>query len=128
MDTLSSKDKKMSGMICPECEQPLKFGGHPHRGQRIGCNRCKANLVVVGVKPLELEIATSANRAVKSKKGAGIIEISCPQCEHSLKLSRRVRQGEKVMCGVCHTQLEVIGTEPPELDIAQMKKFRNNRR
>lgn len=118
----------MSGMICPECERPLKFGGHPHPGQRIHCNRCKAELVVVGVKPLELEAATSAHRAVKPKKGAGIIEMSCPQCDHILKLNRRARQGEKLACGVCHTQLEVVSTDPLELDVVQMIKSRNNRR
>jgi hypothetical protein len=83
----------MSGIICPECESPLKFGGHPHRGQRVHCARCKASLVVVGVKPPELEVVTPANQAPKSKKQAGMVETTCPQCDYMLKLSNRLRQG-----------------------------------
>ena len=117
----------MSGMICPECERPLKFGGHPHRGQRIHCNNCKAKLVVTGVKPLELEIAVPANRVAKPKKEAGTVESICPQCDHIIKLSRRSRPGEKTVCKICHTQLEVIGIDPLELDVIQTIKSRHKR-
>ncbi|MFC1976051.1 hypothetical protein ACFLXQ_06610 [Chloroflexota bacterium] len=117
----------MSGMICPECERPLKFGGHPHRGQRIHCNNCKIKLIVAGVKPLKLEAAIPANHAAKSKKETGIVEAICPQCDHILKLSRRYRQGEKTVCNVCHTKLEIVGIDPLELDVAQTIKSRHNR-
>lgn len=117
----------MSGLICPECESPLKFGGQLHRGKRIHCARCKASLEVVDVKPPVLEIATPANRTARSKKEAGIIETMCPQCDHTIKLSRRSRLGEKIVCAVCHTQLEIIGTDPLELDVAQTAKSRHNR-
>ena len=117
----------MSGIICPECESPLRFSGHPHRGQRVHCARCKANLIVVDVKPPELEVVTSANQATKSKKETGMVETTCPQCDYMLKLSNRSRPGEKIVCSVCHTQLEVVGTDPLELDIARMIKPRHNR-
>jgi uncharacterized paraquat-inducible protein A len=114
-------------MICPECERPLKIGGHPLRGRRVHCNNCKAKLVVVGVKPLELEVAVPANRNAKSKKEAGVVETVCPQCDHMIKLSHRSRQGERVVCAVCHTQLAVVSTDPLELDVASMIKSWHNR-
>lgn len=110
----------MSRLICPECERPLKFSGHPHRGQRINCNNCKAKLLVVGVKPFELDLAVPP-RAAKSRKETGIVEISCPQCDHTIRPSRRARQSEKMVCSICHTQLEVINSDPLELDVAQIK-------
>jgi uncharacterized paraquat-inducible protein A len=118
----------MSGLICPECESPLKFGGQLHRGKRIHCARCKASLEVVDVKPPVLEIAAPANRPAKSKKEAGVIETMCPQCDHIIKLSRRSRPGEKIVCAVCHTQLQIISVDPLELDIAQMIKSPHKRR
>ena len=117
----------MSGIICPECESPLKFGGQLHRGKRIHCARCKASLIVVDVKPPVLEIAVSANRTAKSKKDAGITETVCPQCDHVLRLNNRSRPGEKMVCHVCHTQLEVISTDPIELDVARTIKPQHNR-
>lgn len=118
----------MSGIICPECESPLKFGGQLHRGKRIHCARCKASLIVVDVKPPILEIATSANRAAKPKKEAGTIETMCPQCDHVLKLSSRTRLGEKMVCHICHTQLEVVSIDPLELDVARTIKSQSIRR
>jgi uncharacterized paraquat-inducible protein A len=60
----------------------------------------------------------SANHAAKPKKGAGVFETNCPQCDHMIKLSSRSQPGEKILCPVCHTQLEIVGTNPVELDLA----------
>ena len=104
--------------FCPECEHPLKLKGRPHRGQRIVCPRCQSNLVVVSLNPLNLELAMLANRSPKLKKELNVIEASCPECEHIIKLSARTRMGEQITCDSCHTPLEVVSTNPLELDVA----------
>jgi lysine biosynthesis protein LysW len=111
---------------CPECEHPLKLGGRPHRGQRIVCPRCQSGLVVVSLNPLNLELAMLVNHSPKLRKELNVIEASCPECEHLIKLSARTREGEQITCDRCHTSLEVVGTDPFELDVAVTDNPRHN--
>jgi uncharacterized paraquat-inducible protein A len=114
--------------FCPECEYPLKLGSHPHQGQRIVCPRCQSGLVVVSLNPLNLELAMLVNHSTKLKKELNVIEASCPECEHLIKLSTHTREGEQMRCDRCHTRLEVIGTNPLELDVAMTDNLRHNHR
>lgn len=42
----------------------------------------------------------------------------CPECEASIELSGDVEKGEIVQCPDCGAELEVVGTNPVELDLA----------
>lgn len=114
----------MSEVLCPECENPIKLGGKPHRGQKTHCPRCKSNLVVVGLKPIDLEVMASDHHSTKLKKLSNLIEVACPKCDHSIKLSSRSRQGEQIVCDACLTHLEVASTDPLELDVSTAPKLR----
>jgi lysine biosynthesis protein LysW len=42
--------------------------------------------------------------------------VYCPDCDEKIVLNPRIRLGQKVVCPHCGADLEVIGTDPPELD------------
>jgi len=117
----------MNGVACPECSRALKLGSHPHRGQRIVCPRCKRNLVVVDLNPINLDLATSSKLSARPKKKAQVVTAACPECDHLLKLSPRSRAGEQMVCDACDTMLEVVSTDPLELDVATLVDYRRHR-
>ena len=43
---------------------------------------------------------------------------NCPECEAALELEDGVEKGEIVTCPDCGADLEVVGTDPVELDLA----------
>jgi lysine biosynthesis protein LysW len=120
------RSRKVNGISCPECEHPLKLGNHPHRGQRIVCPRCKTNLVVVDINPLNLDLAMLVNHSAKLKKKSNVVEAACPECDHLIKLNARSREGEQLLCDACHTRLEVVSTNPLELDVATTVNLKHN--
>jgi len=103
--------------LCPECGYRLKVGANTHKGQRIICHRCKTSSIVVSLEPLEVELATLVNQTEGSKKKS-LTEVPCPECDNLIKLSARAYQGQQVVCSACQTTLEVIDTDPIELDTA----------
>ena len=108
----------MHETFCPECEQRLKLSANTHKGQRVICPRCRTSLVVVSLEPFELELATLVNHLASSKKRSHMVEVPCPECDHIIQISVRVQEGEQVICLTCNTTLEVVDTDPVELDIA----------
>jgi lysine biosynthesis protein LysW len=42
----------------------------------------------------------------------------CPSCESEIKVSEQVKLAQKLRCPYCHEDLEVIETNPIELDWA----------
>ena len=42
----------------------------------------------------------------------------CPECEAELELEDDVEKGEIVTCSDCGVDLEVVGMDPVELDLA----------
>lgn len=42
----------------------------------------------------------------------------CPECEAALELEDDVEKGEIVTCADCGVDLEVVGMDPVELDLA----------
>jgi lysine biosynthesis protein LysW len=43
----------------------------------------------------------------------------CSECDEEIEIAGRPRLGQKVMCNHCGAQLEVIATDPLEVEIAQ---------
>jgi hypothetical protein len=44
----------MTTATCPSCDEPVKLSGHTRIGQEAICSRCREQLVVIRLKPLEL--------------------------------------------------------------------------
>jgi alpha-aminoadipate/glutamate carrier protein LysW len=44
---------------------------------------------------------------------------TCPDCEAEVHISLDADKGDKVTCDECATELEVVGLDPVELDIAE---------
>lgn len=42
----------------------------------------------------------------------------CPSCEGEIKLTRKVELGQRIRCPLCLEDLEVVETNPVELDWA----------
>ena len=42
----------------------------------------------------------------------------CPECDEGIALGREAKVGLKLICPHCDAELEVIGTDPLELDWA----------
>lgn len=45
-----------------------------------------------------------------------VIRASCPDCGEGIQLQGLARIGQKVICPNCDAELEVIETDPVELD------------
>ena len=103
---------------CPECGNRLKLGAHPHKGQRIVCPDCERNLTIINLNPIELDLLAPERSSKKAKKGARINEVPCPECDELIKLNTHSSPGFRLKCGNCNTLLEVVDTNPLELDIA----------
>ena len=43
----------------------------------------------------------------------------CSECDEEIEIAGRARLGQKIICGHCGAQLEVVATEPLEVEIAQ---------
>lgn len=115
----------ISEAFCPECGQRLKLGTRPFKGQRVLCSACETNLSIVSLSPLELEVAMSTHRIGRKKSNS--VEVACPECEASIRLSARAREGQQILCDECDTLLEIISADPLELDVATMVDIKPNR-
>jgi alpha-aminoadipate carrier protein LysW len=47
----------------------------------------------------------------------GKIMIHCPECEAAIELEDDVEEGAKLDCPDCGAELEVVNTNPVELDV-----------
>jgi len=43
--------------VCPECEAEIHVDEDAHKGEVIHCEECEARLEVVGLDPIELDLA-----------------------------------------------------------------------
>lgn len=46
----------------------------------------------------------------------------CPKCEASLDLGEEIEEGQRVDCPECNAELEVVNTNPLELDVVANDK------
>ena len=44
--------------------------------------------------------------------------VHCPECEAELEMEEGVEEGEIIVCPDCGVELEVIGLDPAEVDLA----------
>jgi alpha-aminoadipate carrier protein LysW len=47
----------------------------------------------------------------------GIIMAHCPECEAAIEIEDDVEEGAKLDCPDCGAELEVVNTNPVELDV-----------
>ncbi len=45
----------MAFAVCPGCDGNVYIAGRPRMGQKVTCNGCEEELVVVSTDPLELD-------------------------------------------------------------------------
>ncbi len=114
--------------FCPECSSRLKLGNHPRQGQRVVCSSCETNLIITNVNPLELDSLTTGGRANRPKKKNRAVEATCPECDASIKLKPHTPAGYRFSCHKCHIPLEVISTNPLEVDVAFTANVKYNSR
>jgi alpha-aminoadipate/glutamate carrier protein LysW len=50
--------------------------------------------------------------------GAGVLALSCPECEADIEIDPSVRQHEILECRDCRSELEVVGVQPLTLALA----------
>lgn len=109
----------MQNIFCPECDHRLKLKANIHKGQHLTCPECETRLVVVGLKPIEVEPDRPGNHRTHSKKKQlNMARITCPVCDDVIALNAHVHIGYQVICANCNTFLEVVNTTPIELDVA----------
>jgi lysine biosynthesis protein LysW len=51
----------MPSSICPECHEEVYVDAESEQGTVVTCDECSAKLVVVGLDPIELDLADSAD-------------------------------------------------------------------
>ena len=113
----------MNGTSCPECEYRIRLGPRAHKGQRVVCPGCKAGLIIVQLNEDSVELDLAANHQKKRPTA----EVGCPECESLIRLSISVREGQPVTCPTCHAELEVVSTDPIEVDFAMPVPLKRNR-
>jgi alpha-aminoadipate carrier protein LysW len=47
----------MPTSVCPECDEEVYVDSDSEQGDRVSCDECGTNLVVVGLDPIELDAA-----------------------------------------------------------------------
>ncbi len=50
------RKEKMPTSICPECEEEVFVDVELEQGDRVSCDECHSNLVIVGLDPIELDL------------------------------------------------------------------------
>lgn len=102
---------------CPLCGVNIPFSKMPSIGNQINCPTCESSLVVIDLNPLELEILFEDLPAEPVNLGTNDRPIvRCPLCDEKLKLPAKVRIGQLITCTGCESELEVIDTEPIQLE------------
>ncbi len=46
----------MPTAICPECDEEVYVDADSEQGDRVSCDECGSQLVVVGLDPIELDL------------------------------------------------------------------------
>ncbi|HBE82059.1 MAG: hypothetical protein JNK51_10895 [Blastocatellia bacterium] len=46
----------MPTSICPECDEEVYVDAESEQGDRVSCDECGSDLVVVGLDPFELDL------------------------------------------------------------------------
>jgi alpha-aminoadipate/glutamate carrier protein LysW len=47
----------MPTSVCPECDEEVYVDADSEQGERVSCDECGTSLVVVGLDPIELDVA-----------------------------------------------------------------------
>jgi len=115
---LKGSPMSINSAYCPECDHHLKLGTRPYKGQKVICSSCDTNLTLTNLRPLELESTGSPQQGGRKKNNS--IELACPECEALIRVNPRAREGQQVICPDCETLLEVVSSDPIELDVALM--------
>ena len=46
----------MPTSICPECDEEVFVDAETEQGDRVSCDECGAQLVIVGLDPIEMDL------------------------------------------------------------------------
>lgn len=46
---------------CPECEEEVYVDAESEQGDKVSCDECGADLVIVGLDPIELDLKESSD-------------------------------------------------------------------
>jgi len=101
---------------CPLCGESLFFDTRPKIGQEFECENCESMLIVVNSDPVDLHISdypivTENGRNRSNERN----HFRCPLCDAKLDLQKKVKVRQIIVCPECDGELEVVGTNPPEL-------------
>jgi uncharacterized paraquat-inducible protein A len=118
-------EMNIKDISCPECDHRLKLRGRPHRGQRLICPECEVSLTIISLSPVELDTTVSVNHSAQPKKESHTIEMPCLECDDLIKLNVHTYEGHRLLCSGCHTTLEVVSTNPLELDVALAVNYKH---
>jgi uncharacterized paraquat-inducible protein A len=99
-------------------------GERLQKGQQIVCDACDTRLNVVNLEPLEFSIGPGRNVRLGPKPK--VVDIPCPACDDFIQISAHVHKGQRVVCAACKNTLEVISTDPLELDLPMKAKVRGH--
>ena len=108
----------INAAYCPECDQQLKLGTRPYKGQKVICPSCDTNLSLINLRPLEFEPTGLSPRSGRRKSNS--VDLACLECEALIRVNPRAREGQHIICPNCETLLEVVSQDPIELDMALM--------
>jgi alpha-aminoadipate carrier protein LysW len=60
----------MPTSVCPECDEEVYVDSESEQGDRVSCDECGTNLVVVGLDPIELDAADETESSVLEEEDA----------------------------------------------------------
>src|SRR5688572_6352460 len=62
--------------------------------------------------------AIRTEQVIHQIRSSRMASTQCCECDEEIEVAGRIRLGQKIICNHCGAQLEVVATDPLEIDIA----------
>lgn len=112
----------MEKIECPVCGEMVQIPKKPKKGICFPCPICDSILQIIMTNPIEVDVFDFEGEERlfgfgNPEKSAKVDLVKCPVCKKLIHLESRVWIGDRITCGSCGSEYQVVGLNPIEIDI-----------